>query len=141
MTFDHPRNVGPMLASLRCGAKTRSGGACRSPAVAGKKRCRMHGGAPGIRGAQKQPECAQAWPPHKGGHRSAQAASGVIAAISEASARYPMTAKQSEPPHLLAASVAAVQAGAQCPPLAPLRLADCSERCPLSGVDSYTAAF
>jgi len=47
MTFDHPRNVGPMLASLRCGAKTRSGGACRSPAVAGKKRCRMHGGAPG----------------------------------------------------------------------------------------------
>jgi len=25
----------------------RSGGACRSPAVRGKKRCRMHGGAPG----------------------------------------------------------------------------------------------
>ena len=36
-----------MLASPRCGAKTRSGGACRSPAVHGKKRCRMHGGAPG----------------------------------------------------------------------------------------------
>ena len=36
-----------MLASRRCGAKTRSGGACRSPAVHGKKRCRMHGGARG----------------------------------------------------------------------------------------------
>ena len=44
---DHARNIGPMLASLRCGAKTRSGGTCRSPAVHGKKRCRMHGGAPG----------------------------------------------------------------------------------------------
>jgi hypothetical protein len=44
---DHIRNTGPMLASPRCGAKTRSGGACRSPAVHGKKRCRMHGGALG----------------------------------------------------------------------------------------------
>ena len=43
----HIRNSGPMLASPRCGAKTRSGGACRSPAVHGKKRCRMHGGARG----------------------------------------------------------------------------------------------
>jgi hypothetical protein len=43
----HPRNTGPMRASPRCGAKTRSGGSCRSPAVSGKKRCRMHGGAPG----------------------------------------------------------------------------------------------
>jgi hypothetical protein len=44
---DHARIVGPMLASPRCGAKTRSGGACRSPAVHGKKRCRMHSGAHG----------------------------------------------------------------------------------------------
>jgi uncharacterized protein YjcR len=43
----HLRNTGPMLASPRCGAKTRSGGACRSPAVYGKKRCRMHGGSQG----------------------------------------------------------------------------------------------
>jgi hypothetical protein len=34
-----------MLASPRCGAKTRRGGSCRSPAVRGKRRCRMHGGA------------------------------------------------------------------------------------------------
>jgi uncharacterized protein YjcR len=47
MTADHPRNTGPMLASQRCGAKTRSGGSCRSPAVQDKKRCRMHGGAAG----------------------------------------------------------------------------------------------
>jgi uncharacterized protein YjcR len=44
---DHIRDTGPMLASPRCGAKTRSGGACRSPAVSGRKRCRMHGGARG----------------------------------------------------------------------------------------------
>jgi hypothetical protein len=44
---DYIRNTGPMLASPRCGAKTRFGGACRSPAVHDKKRCRMHGGAQG----------------------------------------------------------------------------------------------
>ena len=43
----HARNTGAMLASPRCGAKIRSGGLCRSPAVRGKRRCRMHGGAPG----------------------------------------------------------------------------------------------
>jgi uncharacterized protein YjcR len=43
----HARNTRPMLVSPRCGAKTRWGGACRSPAVHGKKRCRMHGGAKG----------------------------------------------------------------------------------------------
>jgi hypothetical protein len=47
MNADHPRNTGPMLSSLRCGAKTRSGKPCQSPAVKGKERCRMHGGAPG----------------------------------------------------------------------------------------------
>jgi uncharacterized protein YjcR len=47
MTSDHPRNTGPMRSSLRCGAKTRSGRPCKSPAVQGKKRCRMHGGAEG----------------------------------------------------------------------------------------------
>jgi hypothetical protein len=44
---DHVRNTGAMLASPRCGAKIRSRGACSSPAVRGKKRCRIHGGAPG----------------------------------------------------------------------------------------------
>ena len=47
MTGNHPRNTGPMLSSARCGAKTRSGKPCMSPAVSGKRRCRMHGGAPG----------------------------------------------------------------------------------------------
>jgi hypothetical protein len=41
----------PQLRSAaRCGAKTRSGNPCRSPSVAGKKRCRMHGGAAGSGG-------------------------------------------------------------------------------------------
>ena len=43
----HLRNTVAMLTSPRCGAKTRSGCACRSPAVHGKRRCRMHGGAKG----------------------------------------------------------------------------------------------
>jgi uncharacterized protein YjcR len=47
MKSSYLRNTGPMLSSRRCGARTRSGKPCRSPAVSGKKRCRMHGGAPG----------------------------------------------------------------------------------------------
>ena len=44
---NHARNIDPMLASRRCGAKTRDGGSCRAPALRGKQRCRKHGGAPG----------------------------------------------------------------------------------------------
>jgi uncharacterized protein YjcR len=47
MTGNHSRNIAPMLSSPRCGARTRSGKPCRSQAVAGKRRCRMHGGASG----------------------------------------------------------------------------------------------
>ena len=47
MRRDHPRNTEPMKASPRCGARTRKGVPCRSPTVAGKSRCRMHGGAEG----------------------------------------------------------------------------------------------
>ena len=36
-----------MIASSRCGAETRKGTTCQAPAVAGKARCRMHGGAKG----------------------------------------------------------------------------------------------
>jgi len=44
---NHPRNVQGMWNAPRCGARTRKGTNCRCPAVAGRKRCRMHGGAPG----------------------------------------------------------------------------------------------
>ncbi|MCA6105141.1 HGGxSTG domain-containing protein [Bradyrhizobium australafricanum] len=43
----HVQTTGPMLASRRCGARTRCGGSCRAPAARGKTRCRMHGGAKG----------------------------------------------------------------------------------------------
>jgi hypothetical protein len=43
----HQRNTGPMLASPRCGAKTRAGPPCLAPALKSKRRCRMHGGGPG----------------------------------------------------------------------------------------------
>lgn len=36
-----------MRTSPRCGAKTRNDGPCQAPAVSGKRRCRMHGGARG----------------------------------------------------------------------------------------------
>jgi uncharacterized protein YjcR len=47
MAGRHRRNTVPMLASPRCGAKTRKGTSCQAPAVSNKKRCRMHGGAKG----------------------------------------------------------------------------------------------
>ena len=43
----HKQQLLPMHLSPRCGARTRSGTPCRSPAVQGKRRCRMHGGAIG----------------------------------------------------------------------------------------------
>ncbi len=36
-----------MHLSPRCGARTRKCAACLAPAVKGKRRCRMHGGAEG----------------------------------------------------------------------------------------------
>ncbi|MBB4425368.1 glucans biosynthesis protein [Bradyrhizobium sp. CIR48] len=47
MRASHIRNTRAMAASPRCGADTRGGFACRAPAMRGKLRCRMHGGAPG----------------------------------------------------------------------------------------------
>lgn len=47
--MSHTRNTGPMQASPRCGARTRDGETCRAPALRGKTRCRMHGGAWGSR--------------------------------------------------------------------------------------------
>lgn len=41
------RNTRAMLASPRCGARTRNGHPCRAPAAHGRRRCRMHGGAVG----------------------------------------------------------------------------------------------
>ena len=44
---NHAPDIDPLLASPRCGARTRAGESCRAPAMRGKQRCRMHGGAPG----------------------------------------------------------------------------------------------
>ena len=43
----HRQQPWPMHRSLSCGARTRRGSPCRSPAVKGRRRCRMHGGAAG----------------------------------------------------------------------------------------------
>jgi hypothetical protein len=84
MKSDHPRNTGPMLSSQRCGARTRSGKLCRSPAVAGKKHCRMRGGAHWIRCSSRQQEPAQAWVLHPRGHCGTPAATRVAPAIVQA---------------------------------------------------------
>lgn len=41
---DNPMQPEILALAPRCGAKTRSGSPCRSPAVRGRARCRMHGG-------------------------------------------------------------------------------------------------
>jgi hypothetical protein len=47
----HPTpEPGRLRQAPRCGARTRSGKPCQSPAVNGRRRCRMHGGAPGSGG-------------------------------------------------------------------------------------------
>ena len=40
-------HLSPMNQAPRCHARTRRGTLCQSPAVTGRKRCRMHGGAKG----------------------------------------------------------------------------------------------
>jgi hypothetical protein len=42
-----PAETGQVPKIARCGAKTRSGAACKSAPVNGRRRCRMHGGAAG----------------------------------------------------------------------------------------------
>jgi hypothetical protein len=63
---DNPMQPENLANAPRCGAKTRSGTECRSPAVRGKRRCRMHGGT--NPGAPKNNR--NAW---KHGDRSAEA--------------------------------------------------------------------
>jgi glucans biosynthesis protein len=54
---DDPMHLRPeprqLASAARCGAKTRSGRPCRSAAVAGRRRCRMHGGANGSGGPRR----------------------------------------------------------------------------------------
>ena len=47
VTCKHIRNVAGMHLAPRCGARTRMGRPCAAPAVKGRARCRMHGGALG----------------------------------------------------------------------------------------------
>jgi hypothetical protein len=63
---DNPMQPENLANAPRCGAKTRSGKSCQSPAVRERNRCRMHGGTNG--GAPKGNR--NAW---KHGNRSAEA--------------------------------------------------------------------
>jgi hypothetical protein len=42
--MNRTRLVTPVTQVPRCGAKTRAGPPCQSPAIRGRKRCRLHGG-------------------------------------------------------------------------------------------------
>ena len=63
---DNPTQPENLSNAPRCGAKTRSGSVCRSPAVKGRLRCRMHGGT--NKGAPQGNNNAR-----KHGNRSAEA--------------------------------------------------------------------
>jgi glucans biosynthesis protein len=41
---NNPMEPGVLASAPRCLARTRKGTECQSPAVSGKRRCRMHGG-------------------------------------------------------------------------------------------------
>jgi glucans biosynthesis protein len=45
--MQRPKEPSCLTEAPRCGARTRSGELCRAPAVRGKRRCWMHGGAQG----------------------------------------------------------------------------------------------
>jgi len=63
---DNPMQPANLKDAPRCGARTRAGTECQSPAVRGRQRCRMHGGnAPGAAKGNRN-----AW---KHGNRSAEA--------------------------------------------------------------------
>ena len=48
----HSAEPSPLREARRCGARTRTGRSCQSPAVHGRPRCRMHGCAPGAGGPE-----------------------------------------------------------------------------------------
>jgi hypothetical protein len=45
MDQDVERRLANLRRAARCGAKTRAGAPCRRPAIRGRGRCRLHGGA------------------------------------------------------------------------------------------------
>ena len=87
MTGNHPRNTGPMLPSLRCGAKTPSGKPCGSPAVA-RKALPNAWWCAGIRGSPRQQERAEARPLYARSHRGTPATAAADAAIAHADSRH-----------------------------------------------------
>lgn len=44
MAINPMQNIKKAHQAPRCGARTRKGKPCQSPAIRGRKRCRMHGG-------------------------------------------------------------------------------------------------
>lgn len=44
ISTNNPMQPAVLANAPRCGARTRSGSSCNSPAVRGRQRCRMHGG-------------------------------------------------------------------------------------------------
>lgn len=69
-------------AAPRCGAKTRQGKPCRSPAIRGKRRCRIHGGAStGARTAEGKARIAVANTKHGERSKAATARRAELAKI------------------------------------------------------------
>lgn len=84
---DNPMDRAPRLltSALLCQARNRAGKPCRCPAMRGKARCRLHGGASGSGAPQGEPNGM--W--RHGGYTSEaialrQAAIGLIRALRDA---------------------------------------------------------
>jgi hypothetical protein len=78
MTGDHPRNTGPMLPSLRCGAKAHAVG--QALRVSGGKRRKAlpnAWGCAGVRRSARQQERAEARPLYARSHRGTPATAGA----------------------------------------------------------------
>ena len=89
MTGDHPRNTGPMLPSLRCGAKAHAVG--QALRVSGGKRRKAlpnAWGCAGVRRSARQQERAEARPLYARSHRGTPATAGADAAIAHADLRH-----------------------------------------------------
>jgi hypothetical protein len=84
MTGNHPRNIGPMLSSPRCGARTRSGKPCRSPAVAGKNALPHAWRSAGVWRSARQQKRIQAWALYPRSHCGTPAVERAHAAIAGA---------------------------------------------------------
>jgi glucans biosynthesis protein len=90
----HPQTEpAPLRNAPRCGARTRSGQSCRSPAVKGRARCRMHGGAKGTGGRPGAQRQLSDGPLHEGKYGSDAVSPQIAARVRSSSCVFNSTSE------------------------------------------------